>query len=436
MTLAAPLASGSATDAVESVLAAVWEGAPAVVVPSPPGAGKTGLVERAVTLCCNDLNERVAVSCQTGAQTFDLTRRLSQNYPSMTFTLFIRNGGTAPPDLDAAANVSVVDTAKNLPEGPCVVVGTSMKWEYAKIDEPFDLLVVDEAWQLPDYQFMQIARIGSRYLLVGDPGQIAPVITADVRRWAHRVDGPHRPTPDALLVRRPDDVTVVALPATRRLGQPTVDVIQPVFYPTLPFRSIRPDRSFLSYQRGSRTDGLLTAASRAEIVAGVLPAGTPGVSDELMASTCATLITDTLDHGSVFSEDGTLPLGVADVGVVCAHVAQVSAVQAALGPTFREVRVDTAERWQGQEAEFMVVWHPLSGRPEATDFGRDAGRLCVMLSRHRCACVVLWREGTDSILARGGTGTRVLGDPLDRTYAGWVAHTELFKRLERHPVQG
>lgn len=421
-----------ADQAISDVLEAVWRGDPAIVVPSPPGAGKSGLVERVAVMAMVELSERVAVACQTGAQTMDLVCRMAANYPSQRFVLFPRRGWEPTPRIMAFSNIDVIDSGKDLPDEPCVVVGTAAKWEYTSPDSPFDLLLVDEAFQLSDYVFTQVARIGERYLLVGDPGQIAPVITSDVRRWAHLLDGPQRSAPDALLHRRPADVTVVKLPATRRLGPRTAEVIQPVFYPDLPFRSIRADRVF--EPGASDPSGLLAAAATNEIAGGVLAASTPGVVDAEMARTIAALARSA-STGTVRSGDADVAaVGQPGVGVVCAHVAQVAAVQAALGPEFMGIQVDTAERWQGQEAEVVIVWHPLSGRPESTEFAKDAGRLCVMLSRHRAACVILWRDGAPEVLARGGTGLRTLGDPLDRSYEGWRANTKLFEMLPTVPV--
>ena len=57
------------------------------------------------------------------------------------------------------------------------------------------------------------------------------------------------------------------------------------------------------------------------------------------------------------------------------------------------VTVDTANRLQGREYDLTVVLHPLSGRRDATAFHLESGRLCVLTSRHRHACVVVARAG-------------------------------------------
>ncbi len=45
-----------------------------------------------------------------------------------------------------------------------------------------------------------------------------------------------------------------------------------------------------------------------------------------------------------------------------------------------------------------MLWHPLSGIEEASEFNLDLGRLCVGLSRHRRAAVIVGRAGLRSHL--------------------------------------
>ena len=60
--------------------------------------------------------------------------------------------------------------------------------------------------------------LSAQVVLVGDPGQIAPVVTGDARRWQSWAAGPQRPAPEALLAAYPDAVTQLRLPHTWRLG--------------------------------------------------------------------------------------------------------------------------------------------------------------------------------------------------------------------------
>jgi hypothetical protein len=109
---------------------------------------------------------------------------------------------------------------------------------------------------------------------------------------------------------------------------------------------------------------------------------------------------------TIEDEHGTRPLRPGDIAVGVTHRDQRGYVRTALqtvrgltGLPVDEVVVDTANVLQGREFEIVVVWHPLSGRRDASEFHLDAGRLCVLLSRHRQACIVVSRGGIRDQLA-------------------------------------
>src|ERR1700738_5034192 len=88
-----------------------------------------------------------------------------------------------------------------------------------------------------------------------------------------------------------------------------------------------------------------------------------------------------------------------------------------------EARLDrlTANRLQGREFDVMIMLHPLSGRRDATAFHLEAGRLCVLASRHRHACVVVARAGIPELLDAHPSAEPVhLGVPV-KFPDGWEA---------------
>lgn len=119
------------------------------------------------------------------------------------------------------------------------------------------------------------------------------------------------------------------------------------------------------------------------------------------------------------------------VGVACAQVAQVSAIRERLAEVgLEDVFVETANRYQGLERPLMFVQHPLSGRADATAFHLDAGRLCVMLSRHSLGCWLFGRAGIEEQLQRyAPIGDRSLGISDDPEYEGWRANLNLIRAL-------
>lgn len=57
------------------VLFSVWSGDPAVVVPSPPGAGKTRLVALLAAALAHRGDLRVGIAAQTREQAVEIARR-------------------------------------------------------------------------------------------------------------------------------------------------------------------------------------------------------------------------------------------------------------------------------------------------------------------------------------------------------------------------
>lgn len=442
---------GSADDAIREVLLTQWRGVPAVRVDSPPGAGKTGVVERLAVQGMVLLHERCMVVTQTNEQAFDIGRRFARGYPDLPFVLFLKQGLAVPDDLPRLTNLHLAYASRELPAGPCIAIANAARWSWH--DEafvvPFDCQIVDEAFQLPDYRFQQIAGLARRVVLVGDPGQIDPVVTCAIERWRCDRAGPHVSSPQALLARHPD-VLCLALPVTRRLVPDTVRFVQPAFYPALPFTALSPSaaRALHATREATREarqdDGLDEvidlAAGGASIVQLDLPTRITGEVDETLAETVVTLIQRLGTRGARVLDDHVpddgdgvpheQPLTPDMIGVVCAHVAQVNAVRERLPVALAGVFVETADRFQGLERPVTIVHHPLSGRADASAFHLDAGRLCVMLSRHRVACFVFARAGIEDMLLRHApSGDRVLGLDADPEFEGWRAHLAVLARL-------
>lgn len=355
------------------VLAAVWSGDPAVVVEAPPGSGKSRLLSQVTSHLAvrapGRLAEqfRVGIACQTSLQARDLAIRIATDAPAANVTLV---GASAarhrPTGLPAKVNYSNKIPAK--PEG--IVVATSQKMLHQDRDEPlFDLLAVDEAWQMTWADLLVIAPLAAagQILLVGDSGQIEPVTTGDVTRWAGHADGPHVPAPRGLLHRHPDHVTLFQLPDTWRCGPATTALLQPLY--TFPFTSRRPDR--IIEQDGQPLPELgLTVLDQVT-----------GPTDPSLMGAAEQRVRDLLDHGVYRDEHGDRRrLRPSDVAVVVANTVQVTALSARLADV--DVTVNTMNSHQGAEYLATVVVSPLAGHQAIGEFNLNLGRLCVSLSRH------------------------------------------------------
>jgi hypothetical protein len=375
---------------------------------------------------------------QTNEQAFDLARRLAvENFPRLPFTLFVTRTLQVPDYLLAVPNLTIVREGLRLPVGPCVVIANAKRWSWiGNGAPPFDLQIIDEAFQLPDYGFHQIAGLARRVVLVGDPGQIDPFVTCEIERWRCDPAGPHVPCPRALAARHPG-ILPMTLPVSRRLVPDTVRFVQPAFYPALTFTALSApgDRGLrLTIPGVTPVDAALDAAQQgASLVQVELPRRTTGEVDDELADTIVGLVGRLFERGTHIRDDGqTVPLTPDMVGVVCAHVSQVNAVRERLPAALSDVFVETSNRFQGLERPVMVVYHPLSGRADADEFHLDAGRLCVMLSRHRVVCFLVARGGIEELLLRyAPSGDRVLGSDEDSEFEGWRAHIEILEALRR-----
>lgn len=384
------------------VLHSAWSGDPAVVVPSPPGAGKTRLVALLAAALAEGAGMRIGIAAQTREQACEIARRL---VPLTSLSALI--WPTSQP-LPTLPGVRVVQkSGVRFPtEGGGVLIATTARWLYSRPHElGCDLLLIDEAWQATYADLGALGAFAAQVVCVGDPGQIAPVVTGRTDRWRNQPSAPNLPAPTALAEVHNEAVTTIALRHTWRLGPETTALIQPAFYPALPFTSRRPPEHIES-QAG---ESLAEISNQLVKVSG-------GSGDPILTGRCAERVRELIGH-RLQTEAGNRTMTAYDVAVVCAHVGQAAAVRAALADE-PHVLVGTANQLQGLERPAVVVLHPLAGVREVSAFTADVGRACVMLSRHRSHVSVVMDETTPEVLAAA-----------DPDVPGVVAHQTLTASL-------
>lgn len=367
------------------VLHSVWSGDPVTIVPSPPGAGKTTLVALLAATLADRAGLRVAVAAQTRSQAAEVAARTGR----LTDHVRLAWPKTQPaPDLsDTATLLSQGRGTLRYPDsGGGVVVATTARW---LLSDPSalaaDVVIVDEAWQATYGDVGALGAFAAQVVLVGDSGQIDPVVTGSTERWEGSQTGPHVPAPIALMAAHGDAVSVVTLRHTWRLGPATTALIQPACYPDLPFVSRRPPEHVT-------VDG--RHAPEVEAIQVNAPGG-PG--DAAMLATVADRARRLIERATLTTAEGTRTMRAEDVVVVLPHVSQAGAVRAMLAD-HPAVLVGTANAVQGMERPAAVALHPLAGYRDANTFGTDPGRACVMLSRHRAHLSVITDAATASVL--------------------------------------
>jgi hypothetical protein len=362
------------------------------IVKAPPGSGKTTLLTDAAARLAKQ-KWRVAIAAQTNSQADDIATRLFEAKVGGVIRLA---GGSDP---NVPRRVAIETKSRELPHGPCVVVATVKKWEYGELS-PFDVVFVDEAWQMTWSSFLALDRVAGRFVLIGDPGQIPPVVTIDTSFWETTPRAPHLAAPELLLSEQKG--TVLSLPASRRLPLDSVDAVQG-FY-DFPFDAwAKGGDRVLNVSGPSKTPldaaiDRLTTGSMVGLTLPTPPGGAPPAVDHELADTAVEIARRLLERSAnTLIADEKNPKSVAlvpdQIGFCATHRVMNARIEELRPAKLAGARVDTAERWQGLQRHVMIVVHPLSGLEEPSSFDLETGRLCVMASRHRVGLVILAREG-------------------------------------------
>ncbi|MEZ0070045.1 hypothetical protein ABIA32_006093 [Streptacidiphilus sp. MAP12-20] len=442
-----PSPAEQANAAVAAILdSALRGGERGTVVDSPPGAGKSTLVVTAARELVA-AGEQLMIVAQTNSQVDDLVDRLARADERLAIGRL--HGSDAAPAQSVLRHPGVVASTKaaELRELP-VVVATAAKWQWVKDVEPWRHAIVDEAYQMRSDALLAVARLFERALFVGDPGQLDPFSIVGTDTWAGLSYDPSQSAVVTLLAHNPG-IVPHRLPVSWRLPSSAAPLVSDAFYPLAPFRAgTDPGARRLLLGAAPAPDprlgrGLALAAddvldTAAESGWGLLelPARhTVRTDPEAVAAVAAVVARLLARGGSAWSDQDETPLTADRVAVGTAHRDQAAAVRAALAALDVDgVTVDTADRLQGREYDVTVVLHPLSGRPDATAFHLETGRLCVLASRHRHACIVVTRAGIPELLDAHPSTEPVLLGVTSKFPDGWEANHAVLEHLRAFRV--
>jgi hypothetical protein len=269
---------------------------------------------------------------------------------------------------------------------------------------------------------------------VGDPGQLDPFSVVGAEQWAGLSYDPSASAVVTLLAHNPG-LPQHRLPVSWRLPASAAPVVAEAFYPFTGFRSgTGPGDRTLRFAKPAAgpLDDVLDEAATSGWGLHELPARFTIRTDAEAAAACAELAARALSRdGATSSESGAAPLTPDRIAIGAAHRDQVAVIRSLLPPEAAGVTVDTANRLQGREYDLTVVLHPLSGRRDATAFHLESGRLCVLTSRHRHACVVVARAGIAELLdAHPSTEPVHINVPV-KFPDGWEANQSMLAHLHR-----
>ena len=407
------------------------------LVQAPPGSGKTHMLLTVVAQLVQ-AGKCVALAAQTNRQADDIAHRWSKDYSNLPAIRLGSKGSVAPTDFPST--IYWETDAKSLGREPGLYISTTAKWTTVRDPEPFDLLAVDEAWQMAWADLMQCANLSEKFYLIGDPGQIPPVVTIDVRRWQTAPRPPHKPAPE-VVISDPDllkTAFVGALPACRRLPFESVEFVKP-FYSFDFHAYAKPGERkivFKNLKANHSMAKLFTYLESSQPVIATMPtpADGPALEVDTELALKVTKIIDALLESETeinLGDGASRKITPADIGVCATHRSMNGEMSRNLSSLSAGVSVDTPERWQGLQRPIMIVVHPLSSVIDPNDFDLETGRLCVMASRHQVSLIVVTRDHVGETLSGFiPEASQAPGQP-DVVGRGHAAHSHFWNALQK-----
>jgi hypothetical protein len=428
-----------------------------VLLRAAAGAGKSyALVTMVKEALANPNCARIAVTAFKNRQIYPLAARLGEEVGKDKVCLFVSAKRLAEvPDAVASA-VTVATTTSAIPENVSIVLGVSHKLGApseprrlsdrlgagANGERVFDVLFVDEAWEMALHLYDKVQGLAPITVGVGDVGQLPP-IDASQNPWRGDAGyNPYRAWPTAY--ERASTTFSVDLPAVWR---PTGEQLPlwRAFYGSwdrLDCVAAPGDRSVslpaMPEPAMSVWQSVATGVPSLLEVSGLPPAEAADIDQPLLAvveellrellvdgfSCTERKYDDVGAPGPVVSVSSDAPAGDPLVVILATRNQAVDDATEMVERLTEELdlpegllHVSTVDKWQGQTNRITVALHPLSGAAELDEFNSAFGRLAVTCTRATHGLLMVARAGLDDLLdgapARPGTpfgepGTRSL----------------------------
>lgn len=426
-----------------------------VLLRAAAGAGKSyALVRMVKEAIANDNCLRVAVAAFKNKQVVPLARKLGEELGKESVCLFVSQKRVAELPQAVVDAVTVACKSSEIPVSARVVLGVSHKFGVwgemprltthlgpgANGETPFDVLFVDEAWELPLYLFARIESLAPVAVGVGDVGQLPPIDPNEnpwrgdpgynpYRAWptAYEKDAKSvvidlpavwRPTGEQLPLWRAfyndwDQLNCVAQPGDRSIELPVLDgAASDVWSAVASGQPALLEIAGLEEPEAADIDRPLLAALE-ELLRPLL-AGGFGCTEVSYDSFGAPGATTSVSSHAPAGDPLVVILATRNQAVDDA-TEMVERLTEELGLPVGVIQASTVDSWQGQTNRITVAVHPLSGATKLDDFNSAFGRLAVTCTRATHGLLMVARAGLDELLdnapARPGTP---LGEPGTR----------------------
>lgn len=456
---AAAARNAAVADDASRELADVLSGASPVeriLLKAAAGAGKSHVLKRLVAEAyAHPACKRAVVVAFTNKQVRPLAVSLGKllGRDGVCLLVSAQQWGEVPQEVSDAA--TVVTRTSDIPDTACVIVATCSRLgapnEISRLrdrlgagnngEAPFDVMFVDEAWQIPHHLFDRVTKAAPKWVAVGDVGQLPPLEIGENPWRGDAGYNPYRAWPtdyddDAHTWAR--ELPAVWRPSVGHLG------LWRAFYPEW-------DRLDCVAALGDRVLNLGSMDGPITEIWGQVSTGVPtllevdGLPEPEAADIDGPLLEfveallgeffsagpslETQEYGSDGTPIGTFavarPGGDHENPLVAILATRNQAVDDAAEVvvrlrekydlTERDIVSSTVDSYQGQTNGITVAIHPLNGAAELDTFNSAFGRLAVTCTRATHGLLMVARPGLDELLAqaRARPGTP-FGEPGNR----------------------
>src|SRR5699024_6509475 len=128
-------------------------------------------------------------------QAVDIGFRIAAKTAPKTVWLAIKDVMKADCPEGREQDVNILTTPRKNRTGKGIVLVNTLKSLQVN-KQTVDVLIIDEAYQAPYAEVLAAASEAKQLLLVGDPGQIGPVVTINTAAWDHLDYAPHHRAPE------------------------------------------------------------------------------------------------------------------------------------------------------------------------------------------------------------------------------------------------
>lgn len=430
-----------------------------ILLKASAGAGKSYALKRLVIEATQHAHgRRIAITAFTNKQVQPLALSLAESL-GKDVALLASQAAFSDIPAQILAVATVVTSTSQLPADVKVVIATAARFgaigEVSRLRNhlgdasngiaPFDVLFVDEAWQIAHHLFDKVTKIAPMWVGVGDVGQLPPLEVGenpwrgdpgynpyrawptdyddDTRTWSRELPTVWRPAAGHLALWRafyPEwkSLDCVAAPGDRAVdlgpmdegaaeiwrqvgtGVPTLLEVDGLAEPEAADIDL-PLMEFVEYL----VDEFFTAD--VALVSADYDNDVPGRPTGTWSKT-----SPRGDH-----QDPLIAILATRNQSVDDAREMVERLQEKHNLTDRDIVASTVDSWQGNTNGITIAIHPLNGATELDAFNSSFGRLAVACTRATHGLLMLARPGLDDLLAeapaRPGTpfgepGTRQL----------------------------